>query len=381
MDLLANDYPANLSDGLEPPFISIYQPTHRYSPENQQDPIRFRNLIKTVEQSLRQLYPKSETKVLMEPFQALAGDGEFWRHTIDGLAVLGAHGMFRTYRLQNPVAELAFVSDSFHIKPLIRTLQAADRYQILALSRQQVRLFEGNRYVLAQIKPAPGVPLTITEALGEEHTEPYSTVASGKGPAGQPMHHGQGAKKDEVDSDTQRFFRAVDRAILEHHSRPSGLPLILAALAEHHTLFRSVSQNPFLQREGLDVNPDALTMDELRERAWSVVEPRYLARLAALADDYGTAGSNGLASDDLAQIAKAGGEGRIATLLIEADREAPGLVNAATGEVEFANQGEAHVDDVLDDLGELALKMGGQVLVVPADKMPTRTGAAAIYRF
>lgn len=39
------------------------------------------------------------------------------------------------------------------------------------------------------------------------------------------------------------------------------------------------------------------------------------------------------------------------------------------------------VDDVLDDLGELVLKKGGQMLVVPAERMPTQTGIAAIYRF
>jgi hypothetical protein len=43
------------------------------------------------------------------------------------------------------------------------------------------------------------------------------------------MHHGHGGKKDEADIDAERFFRAIDRAVLEHHSRPSGLPLMLAA--------------------------------------------------------------------------------------------------------------------------------------------------------
>jgi hypothetical protein len=38
-------------------------------------------------------------------------------------------------------------------------------------------------------------------------------------------------------------------------------------------------------------------------------------------------------------------------------------------------------DDPIDDLGEPAMRMGGEVLVVPAERMPTRTGVAAIYRF
>jgi hypothetical protein len=212
-----------------------------------------------MEESLRQKYPMREVQPLLEPFQALAGDHDFWNHTLDGMAVLGAPGMFRVYRLQRPVAELVIVADTFHLKPLMRILQSADRYQVLGLSRGAIKLFDGNRDALDQIELAQGVPQTITEALGEELTEPHLTVASyGMGAGGPAMHHGHGARKDEIDSDAERFFRAVDRAILEHHSRPSGLPLLLAALPEHHHLFRQVSHNPFLMAEAIDIHPDAL---------------------------------------------------------------------------------------------------------------------------
>ena len=42
-------------------------------------------------------------------------------------------------------AELAVVAESFHVKPLIRILESADRYHVLGLNRQQIKLLEGNR--------------------------------------------------------------------------------------------------------------------------------------------------------------------------------------------------------------------------------------------
>jgi hypothetical protein len=36
------------------------------------------------------------------------------------------------------------------------------------------------------------------------------------------------------------------------------------------------------------------------------------------------------------------------------------------------------VDDLLDDLGELVTKMGGKVMIIPHEKMPTKTGVAAL---
>jgi hypothetical protein len=43
----------------ESPCISLYQPTHRRHPENQQDPIRYRNLLVELETSLREKCPGS----------------------------------------------------------------------------------------------------------------------------------------------------------------------------------------------------------------------------------------------------------------------------------------------------------------------------------
>ena len=377
------DYAAGLLEGAEPPCLSLYQPTHRHRPENQQDPIRFRNLVKVLRESLLQKYPAHEIQPLLDPLLALADDRDFWNHTLDGLAVLGARGMFRVYRLQRPVAELGVVADSFHTKPLLRMLQSADRYQVLGLSRQEIKLFEGNRDSLDEIEPAPGIPRTITEALGEELTEPHQTVASygGVGGSHSPMNHGHGGNEPEVDIDAERFFRVVDRAILQHHSRPSALPLILATLPEHRQLFHQVSHNPFLMDEGIDIHPDALPSDELRQRAWQVVEPHYLARLAALVEEFGRAKAKDLGDEDLAHVAKAVVAGRVATLLIEADREVPGRIDAATGDIEFEDLADPEVDEVLDDLGELTLKMGGQVVIVPTERMPTKTGIAAIYRY
>jgi hypothetical protein len=385
MNTLEKDYAAGLLDNCDPPCLSLYQPTHRHHPENQQDPIRFGNLVKALEESLLQQFPKDEIRPLLEPFLALADDHDFWNHTLDGLAVLGARGMFRVYTLQRPVAALAVVANSFHTKPLMRILQSADRYHVLGLNRNEIKFFEGNRDALDEIEPARGVPRTITEALGEEElTEPHQTVASygGVGVGHSPMHHGHGGKEFEVDSDAERFFRAVDRAVLEHHSQPSRLPLILAALPEHHHMFYDVSHNPFLIPECIDIHPDALSsVDELRERAWRLMEPRYLARLAALVEEFGNARSKGLGEDELSQVAKAVVGGRVATLLIEARREVPGRINAGTGDIELDNLSHPEVDDVLDDLGTLSLRMGGQVVIVPAERMPTQTGIAAVYRY
>jgi hypothetical protein len=364
------------------PCLSLYQPTHRRHPENQQDPIRFRHLVKALETSLRQLHAADTVRALLEPFEVLADDHDLWNHTQDGLAVLGAPGMFRLFLLPRPVAELAVVADSFHTKPLRQWLQSTGRYQVLALSLHKVQLFEGDRNALEAVALAAGVPETMTAELGDQRTEPHSTVASygGIGGGHMAMHHGHGGKKDEIDGDAERYFRAVDRAVLEHHSRPSGLPLMLAALPEHQHLFREVSHNPFLMASGLMADPQGLTHDSLRQRAWELAAPQRDAQQAAWSDAFAAAAAKGLGSENLAQVAHAAVAGRVAVLLIEADREEAGRIDGSTGRIDPADLDNPRVDDVLDDLAALVESRGGEVHVLPAERMPCRTGVAASFR-
>jgi hypothetical protein len=367
---------------VEPPCLSLYQPTHRHYPDTQQNPIRFRNLVRGLETSLREKYAGTDIRVLLEPFHRLAADATFWIHQRDGLAVLATSALFRVYHLQRPVPELAIVADSFHTKPLLRILQSADRFQILALSRARMTLFEGNRDSVDEVELPDTVPSRIADITGDREIRPSDvmvTVSAGAS-GGAPIYQG-GGEQDKTRAETERFFRAVDEAVLERYSRPSGLPLMLAALPENHTTFRRISRNRALIDEGIDINPEALNLETLRERAWQVVEPSYLGRLAAFRDQFGAAQPRELASDDVRRVAEAAVMGRVATLLIEAEREVPGRIDAATGRVEFTELAHPEVDDTLDDLAELVLSAGGRVVVVPAARMPTTTGVAAIYRF
>lgn len=305
MNPLTTESLAELVSAQQPPCRSLYQPTHRHHPDYQQDPIRFGNLVKQLAATLLEKHSPAEAQPLLAPFEALARDRAFWDHTLDGLAVLSGSGLLRVFLLQRPVDELVVVADSFHTRPLRRSLHSVDRYQVLELSRHHIRLFEGNRDALDEIELAPGVPRTIEDALGGELTEPQQKVSShgGVGRGHQPMHHSTGGKKDEVDLDAEKFFRAVDRAVLEQQSNPSGLPLILAALPEHHHLFHAVSHNPFLVADGITLNTAGLPLGELRVLAWQTVEPEYEARLTTLVEECEQARAKQLGSDDLAQVA------------------------------------------------------------------------------
>lgn len=364
------------------PCISLYQPTHRSFPDRQQDPIRFKNLLRQLGERLG-----DEASRLLQPLHALAEDQDFWNHNLDGLALFAGPDFFQLYRLQQEVAELVVVNERPHVQPLLRITQSADRYQILCLGRDSVRLLEGNRDALDEVPLAAEVPATLEQALGRELTDkgqsgfPQGYSRAGERGDSMQLEAGGAGKQTEIDKDTERYFRAVDRAILERHSRPSALPLLLAALPEQQAVFRRLSHNELLLAEGIDLSPNLLSLEELREKSWEAMQPHYLKRLERLLEQYGQSQGQGLASDQLDEIGRAIAGNRVATLLVEADRDIPGHIDADKGVSLPADAQATEANDLLDELSVGVMEHGGEVLVVPPEHMPTRSGAAAIYRF
>lgn len=378
MRQFSTDQLLSLLDRHGPPCISLYQFTHRHHPDSLQDPIRYRNLLRQMEGSLRQKYGTRDVRPLLEKFQPLSHDGEFWNHRTDGLAMLAAPDLFEVFELQRPVQENLIVADTFYLKPLLRISQSADRFQILCLARDRAQLYEGNRDAIDPVELVD-TPATMADALGTELTQQHQSVRSAGGQT--PIYHGVGQKKEEVDRDRDRFFRAVDRGVMENHSKPSGLPLMLAAMKEYHTPFRNLSRNPHLLSMGIDADPGAISLDELRVLAWEQMEPLYLERLALLVREYELAKTRQLGFDHLPEVAAATIAGRVQTLLVEADRQIAGRVDPQSGRIEDGALCDPEIGDVLSDLAGLVLRMKGQVIVVPKERMPSDSGVAVTCRF
>src|SRR4030042_4993805 len=124
MTLLTRELIQELLSVNRPPCLSLYMSTHRSHPDNIQDPIRFKNLVKQLEKSLLKQYSAIGVKELLEPFKTLGSNSEFWNHTLDGLAVLSATELFKVIRLPIVVEDQVVVADSLHTKPLLQYLQS-----------------------------------------------------------------------------------------------------------------------------------------------------------------------------------------------------------------------------------------------------------------
>jgi hypothetical protein len=343
------------------PCISVYVPTHRQHPANQGDVLSFRVLVKQLEESL-QKYPAKDVSKIIKSFNTLGEDKNFWDNNLEGLVILATSEIFYPIRISKEVSPLVIVGDSFHTHPLQRYLQTTDRFHVLAINQHHIRLFEGDRYHLDEVKLDNDI-LSIAANVVDENDVKFD------------------GDREKRSGDIDKFFYEVDRAICDRYSRPMELPLILSTLAEHHKRFKKISHNPYLLNNGINLNPDTIAIQALQKKAWEVMSLQYLTKLVDLSEEFDLANSNHVGSDDLQEIAEATAAGRVATLMIEADRLISGRFDARTGELELHPEEINEVDDLLDDLGRVVEKKKGKVWVVPAWQMPSNTGVAAIYRY
>lgn len=370
------------------PNLSLYMPTHRTFPERTQDPIRLKNLFKALETSLQQRYPQLQKDTVLAPIQALIDDAAFWNNCPDGIAIFAGQAHFKVVGLHQPVEEVAIVNSHPYLKPLLRLAPLADRYQVLCLSRDSVSVHEGSTQRLHAVELPDSVPTNLVEALGDELTsrdqQGHPDGFSGGGERGDPMMHesGGGGKQDEINLDRERFFRIVDKQITEHCSRVTKLPLILAALPENQAVFRALSRNPLLMAEGVEVDPATLSSAQLASACGELMSIRHGKKLDEAFNRYGVAVGQQLAGDQLPAIARAAVEGRVALLLVAAEQRVAGTMDLSSGEVVLHEDGNPATEDVLDELILAVIRHGGEVVVVPPERvMPTDSGVAAVYRY
>ena len=286
----------------------------------------------------------------------------------------------REYRLPGEVPELVVVADSFHLRPLLRHLQASGRYFLLRLSQNQAQLCAGDEHGLEPVD-LPGLPASLEDALGELELESHLNMRSNPGGKREAFYHGHGTGKAPPPEDLLRYFRVVDAALWDE-LREQKEPLVIAAPVSYHTPYRSVCRYPHVLEDGLEGNYERTSTGELHELAWPLVRRRMDARLDGVLATYERWVSARRAISDLEQVARAAVQGRVLDLLVGEGAHLWGHLDPASGEVALNEaQSDHRDDDVLDDLAEAVLLRGGDVFAVPAGRMPGGSPVAALLRW
>lgn len=379
-----NDFgPENLKELLGEhgsPTTSIYMPVEGGTAADA-DALRFRAAVGKVRELLES-HGNGGRPAILPALEALQSDREFWLGSAGSLAVFAAEDFLRTYRLTAELGDLTTVGPVFHTQPLVEYLQAPGRYWVLSLSQKDVRLWQGGARGLVRYE-SRRLPESLADALGQEVEKDRLNYHSA-GPGSSPVYHGHGAGKDDAKQELEKFFRVVD-GVLVDLLEGSLDPVVLAAVDYLHPIYRSVTRlGGSLAEEGVHGNVRDWDAARLHDAAWPIASRRADAWIEEALGLWEHSYGRGKAESDLATAFRLGVAGRIRALLTERSRLIWGRVDRATGEVDVLGEQGPDPDpaaaDLLNELAGLTIRHGGKTLILPAERMPTTTGLAAILR-
>ncbi len=374
--IIAETFPTPIIENAEKPLVSIYFPTTRMNSGAKDNEIRFKNALKKVETQLKENYPGDGDKIL-SALEELLRDKAFWNEQYDGVAILASKNDIVVYKLQRDVKEYVEVSDTYYILPLLNAYQTDDSFQILVLTQTAFKLYEGNRYALREVLIPKNDNKSLKDVVGQFYEETGRNQKSMGRTSARAVFGSGGSADDEDQIDIEKYFRWIDRYIMDNHSKRTEVPLILAALPENFTKFHEVSHNDYLIQDGIKKDAQSMDVNELRHLAWEVLKPNHMKTIKELKNRYELSKSRELASNDLSEIAQAALESRVDVLLIPLGKTVPGKIDPITAKV---HRDQAH-GDILNDLALMAIRQNAKVYVVQDDELEINQQANAIYRY
>ncbi|MGB3768718.1 MAG: hypothetical protein WA947_19345 [Phormidesmis sp.] len=374
-----------LADTQESPCVSIYIPTHQLGAETQQDPIRLKNQLSKAEKMLAETgVDANDATTLLQPAADLVNNQDFWQHQNTGLALFLSPGKFHQYTVPVSFEELVIVSDQFHIKPLLPLLANDGQFYILAASQNKVGLYQATHNSV-QAVDLGSTPLDLATALRyddpEESIQGHSASrSSGKGGDGQMVFNGQGSGKDSENTDILRFFQAVADGV-QNALAGQQAPLVFMGVDFLFPMYKQANNYPHLMEEAVAYQPDQLSPEEIRDRAFKLVEPKFQTDRKAVSEQYGSLQNNNQATADLSMILDAAHNGQIDTLLLASNTHKWGSFDVKARQADFHAERTASSRDLLDLAASKAMATDAKVYIVDRDEVPEKADAAATLRY
>ncbi|HEY8485092.1 MAG TPA: hypothetical protein VIL13_10805 [Longimicrobiales bacterium] len=345
------------------PAVSILCPTHRSHPDNRQDPIQLKALVREAVDRLRSEFEPREIQPIVDRLESLAASVDFDQN-LDGLALYVSRDVEEVVRMPFRPEPRVIVDETFATRDLVHALNRAVRYRVLVIGPRPTRLFEG-----------------VHEELQEVTRNGFPVVASLE-PA-RSSDAWWGVKPDAIlDEIRRRFLREVDRLLAPIHEA-DPLPLVVVGVEHWITLFREVTR---LGREVIATVPGSFataSSAELARKVAPLVQDWRRSERTRMLEALDRAVSANRYASGIDQVWRAAKEGRGETLLLEEGYRLPARLGPDGLTLERVEDPTAPdvVDDIVDELIETVLSSGGRVLFYPPGALEAHQRVALILRY
>lgn len=341
--------------------ITIILNTHRTAPDNKKDGLVLKNLIKDAEQRLTADENKRNAQKLVDRLNDLAATIDH-NHNLESLILFVNEDIAQFKRLAISVEDRVVIDNTFATRDLVRSLHMETGYYILVLSRDKARLLEVFNDKLVQ---------EYQDEFPIENDSLYSTSKA------------ELSYADKQTNLVAEFFNRIDKEVNKIWNE-NPLPILICTEESNYHQYLKIADRKepiydmFLNKNRLDEKAQAIITE-----AWKMVKEHTVKQNEERKSSLEKAvGRNDFLSDTN-DIYRAIKEGRVQTIFIEKGKFQPATWK--NDEIEYVSHEDRDkkdvVDDIYDELIEINMNYGGDVVFLPEGELSKFNGFGAITRY
>ena len=345
------DQLAKLAEEKSYPSVTISFNTSRTIPDNQQDPIKLKNLVKEAEERILEKMHWREAPEVLEKLKALPEEMEVHKN-IESLNIYVSKDTFEFIRTTNPVVhEGVWVDETFAIRPLIKAVNRIEEYLVLYLTQKGVHLYKA-------------IDNTIVEEINNDDF-PFTE-------SGYNLSH---VFADDRTNDIQQnrlknFINQVDKAVLRVDPTYST-PVLVVSVADNYSYLLDEADRPAVYIGNVSADFNSPTQKhEFMADAWEFMKERQKAHRTELIEEMQEAVGQGNVVTDLEEIYQAAIDGRGDLLIVHQDfQQAVRMIDDRTFEFVEDPTEEGAIDDITSIIAWEVISKKGRAIFTSQEEI------------
>jgi hypothetical protein len=285
---------------------------------------------------------------------------------LDGMAIFVNKESSYKYLFQFPVKERIIIDKTFATRDLVFAYNRSQPYYVMILNEKQVRIFEGVRQNLSEVKH-PKLP--VVSRIHE--------IKDGK------IEEGTVSDKLRINEERQKnFFREAD-AVLKELASGEGKPFVITGTDRQISMYREITKLPAQLIGSIKGSYDTATAAEIAKMAWPEAKRGFAEQRREVLNQLEAAIGAKKFAAGIDEVWKLASEGRGHILLVEINFSCPAKLNKPGTQLipTDIKPGEEVMDDAVDELIEKVVNTGGRVVFVDNGTLDKYGRIALILRY
>lgn len=296
--MITYDQVEKLATETNAPCVTISMNTNSTSPNNANDTIALKNLLKEAAEKVEKEYDKKLTKSLFDKMALVEGEID-QKHNLKSLSIYLSNDTQEYIQSEWPIQNNAVhISNSFFINALIKSYNRSEAYLILVISKNSINLYEALNEEI------------INEVINEDLPISGNTYSNALRAKNDDTKHTEDIMVD--------FFNKVDKCILKVYNE-NNLKCVVIGTEDNYTRIIQSADNQHIYYGFHNIDYNNISLHQIAKQGWDIVQQQQHNKRTEAITEMKEAVSKGNVITNLEEIYQMALDGRGELLIVHED--------------------------------------------------------------